>query len=67
MPHEAFALRRPRRALKPHGIAEVGMQRLDRIDTGRFRRKKAERAHDLVGEQKLAVRVAIGGGAERAA
>ena len=54
-----------RGAFQPGDIAEIGVQRFDRLDAGGLRGDQAQRTHDLVSEDEFAVALAVGGGAER--
>ncbi len=71
---EAFALRALRgdaSAAPPpvmHAIAEIGMQRVDGFDAGRFGRDQRQRTHDAIGEGEkppVLVRELVRGSAER--
>src|SRR5512135_2129857 len=51
---ETLALRQARSTLQALGVAEVGMERLDRIDARRLRRDKDQCAYHLMDEEEFA-------------
>ena len=64
-PGKAVAPRNPAGRLQPLGIAEIGVERVERRNPGGGGGEQTLRAGDLVGKAPRAVRILVGGRADR--